>query len=448
MNDTTSSSIDTLLHCRYLIPVVPENTVLEYHSIAIENGRIVDILPRAEAEITYAAAQVTELAQHIVLPGLINAHGHAAMSLLRSYANDLALMDWLNNHIWPAEARWVSDAFVYDGTQLAIGEMLKSGTTCFSDMYFFPEAAARAALDAGVRCQLSFPIFEFPSNWGSGPQEYLEKGLALRDLYRGSDRVKVAFGPHAPYTVGDASLEKVAMLAEELDANIQIHLHETAFEVESAVKESGVRPIERLRKIGLLSPRTQCVHMTTLNDDDIHTVQINGAHIIHCPESNLKLASGFCPVNTLQKAGINVAIGTDGAASNDDLDLFAELRSATLLAKAVANDPTALDAHAAVRMATLNGARALGIDHLVGSLEKDKQADIVAVRIDTLCAQPMYDAASSLVYTSSGSRVSDVWVGGKRLLNERQLTTLDEVELLARAMEWGKKIKSGNEQND
>ena len=417
---------DSLLHCRYLIPVIPENTVLENHSIAIKDGTITDILPRNDAEKKYPGITAVELDQHIVLPGLINAHGHAAMSLLRSYANDLALMDWLDNHIWPTEARWVNDAFVFDGTQLAIGEMVKSGTTCFSDMYFFPEAAARAAMDAGVRCQLSFPIFEFPSNWGSGPQEYLEKGLALRDQYRSSERVKIAFGPHAPYTVGDAALEKVVMLAEE----------------DSAVKETGMRPVERMRKLGLLSPRTQCVHMTTLNADDIQTITTNGCHVIHCPESNLKLASGFCPVDTLQKAGINVALGTDGAASNDDLDLFAELRSAALLAKAVANDPTALAAHAAVRMATINGARALGMDNLIGSIEISKMADITAVRIDTLCAQPLYDPPSSLVYTSSGSRVSDVWVGGKRLLNNRQLTTLDEADLLARAMHWGEKISS------
>lgn len=442
MNDAKpTAAIDTLLHCRYLIPVIPENTVLEHHSIAIANGVIADILPRSEAVQRYATASVVDLGEHIVLPGLINAHGHAAMSLLRSYANDLALMDWLNNHIWPAEARWVSDAFVFDGTQLAIAEMIRSGTTCFSDMYFFPEAAARAALAADVRCQLSFPIFEFPSNWGTGPQEYLEKGLALFDQYRGSTRVKIAFGPHAPYTVGDGSLEKVVMLAEELDANIQIHLHETAFEVATAVEETGMRPIERLQRIGLLTPRTQCVHMTALDDSDIQTIVRNGSHVVHCPESNLKLASGFCPVDKLQKAGVNVAIGTDGAASNDDLDLFAELRSATLLAKAVANDPTALNAHAALRMATINGARALGMENLIGSIEIGKQADITAVRIDSLCAQPMYDPASSLVYTSSGSRVSDVWVAGKRLLNNRQLTTLDESALLACAKQWGEKIR-------
>jgi 5-methylthioadenosine/S-adenosylhomocysteine deaminase len=381
------------------------------------------------------------LDQHIVLPGLINAHGHAAMSLLRSYANDLALMDWLNNHIWPAEARWVSDAFVFDGTQLAMGEMLKSGTTCFSDMYFYPEATARAVIAAGMRCQLSFPVFEFPSNWGSGPQEYLEKGLQLFDQYRHSDRVTMAFGPHAPYTVADASLEKIVMLAEELDANIQIHLHETQFEVDSSVAEHGYRPIERLNRLGLLAPRTQCVHMTALNADDIATIRNTGSHVIHCPESNLKLASGFCPVDQLQKAGINIALGTDGAASNDDLDLFAEMRSATLLAKAVANDPTAMDAHAAVRMATINGARALNMDHLIGSLEAGKQADITAVRIDTLCAQPLYDPPSSLVYTSSGSRVSDVWIAGNRVVKDRALTTLDETALITTAMAWGEKIR-------
>ncbi len=438
---TTEQTIDKLIHCRYLLPVIPENTVLEHHSIAINGGCILAILPTADALLTFKPTVSVTLDNHIVLPGLINAHGHAAMSLLRSYANDLALMDWLNNHIWPAEARWVSDAFVYDGTCLAIGEMLKTGTTCFSDMYFFPEATARAALAAGIRCQLSFPIFEFPSNWGSGPQDYLEKGLALHDHYRRSEQIKVAFGPHAPYTVGDASLEKIAMLAEELDANIQIHLHETLFEVESAVKESGCRPVERLRRLGLLSPRTQCVHMTSLNQDDIETIKVTGSHVIHCPESNLKLASGFCPVDQLQKAGINVALGTDGAASNDDLDLFAELRSATLLAKAIANDPTALNAHAAIRMATINGARALGMEQQIGSLEAGKQADITAVRIDTLCAQPLYDPPSSLVYTSSGSRVSDVWVAGKRLVNNRTLTTLDETALLTSAMNWGEKIR-------
>ena len=443
MNTPAATTIDTLIHCRYLIPVTPANVVLENHSIAIHNGSIVAVLPRSAAEQQFVSSQCIVLDQHIVLPGLVNAHGHAAMSLLRSYANDLTLMDWLNNHIWPAEGKWVSDNFVFDGTQLAIGEMLKSGTTCFSDMYFFPEAAARAALASGVRCQLSFPIFEFPSNWGSGPQDYLNKGLALHDQYRSSEWVRVAFGPHAPYTVGDASLEKIVALAEELDANIQIHLHETAFEVDSAVQETGLRPIERLRRLGLLSPRTQCVHMTALDDSDIATIASTGSHVVHCPESNLKLASGFCPVDKLQQAGINVAIGTDGAASNDDLDLFAELRTAVLLAKAVANDATALNAHAAVRMATLNGARALGMDHLIGSLEAGKRADITAVRIDTLCAQPLYDAASSLVYTSSGARVSDVWVNGKRLLNNRQLTTLDESELLARTLAWGERIRAG-----
>lgn len=433
--------VDTVLHCRYLIPVQPENTVLEHHSIAIEQSRIIGLAPSSEAHQLWQASTEVTLDQHIVLPGLINAHGHAAMNLFRSYANDLALMDWLNNHIWPAEAKWVSERFVYDGTLLAIGEMLKSGTTCFSDMYFFPEAAARAAQDAGVRCQLSFPVFEFPSNWGSGPDDYLSKGLAVYDHYRHSEHVHVAFGPHAPYTVADGSLSRILMLAEELDANIQIHLHETAFEVESSIQEHGCRPITRLHRLGMLSPRTQCVHMTTLNDEDIDTIRKTGSHVIHCPESNLKLASGFCPVHRLQQAGINVALGTDGAASNDDLDLFAELRSAALLAKAVAGDPTVLDAHAAIRMATLSGAKALGLDEHIGSLQVGKLADMVAVRTDTLCAQPMHDPASSLVYTSSGSRVSDVWVGGKRLVNNRQLTTLDEPALLSRAMEWGRQIR-------
>lgn len=432
--------IDSLLHCRYLLPVLPEDALLEHHSVAIKNGKIVAIKPRVEAEKLYVADQLVELDKHIVLPGLINSHSHAAMSLLRGYANDLALMDWLQNHIWPTEKRWVSDAFVFDGTQLAIAEMLQSGTTCFSDMYFFPEAAARAVMDAGLRCQLAFSIFDFPCNWGSGPEEYLEKGLALFDQYRGSERVHIAFGPHAPYTVGDDTLKKVVMLAEEMDACIHIHLQETQLEVDGALTESGVRPIERMRRLGLLSPRTQCVHMTALNDDDIQIIADSGSHVVHCPESNLKLASGFCPVDKLQKSGVNVAIGTDGAASNDDLDLFSEIRTAALLAKAVASDATALKAHAALRMATINGARALGLDHLIGSLEAGKQADIIAVSIDDLSALPLYDPASLLVYTNSGARVSDVWVAGRRLLHSGLLTTLNEGVLAAKARAWGQKI--------
>jgi len=437
-----TSMIDILISARYVIPVIPLDTVLENHSVAIHNGKIIDLFPNtALKQKAYQAKQHHQLDKHILIPGLINCHGHAAMSLLRGFADDLALMDWLQNHIWPAEGKWVSESFVFDGSLLAIAEMIKTGTTTYSDMYFFPDQSARAALQAGVRAQLSFPIFEFPSNWGNNAQEYIHKGLQVRDAYKNHDMINVVFGPHAPYTVSNATFEKVAMLAAETDSAIQVHLHETQFEVESSVQEHGVRPIERLNKLGILTPRTQCVHMTALNDKDIQTIKDSGSHVIHCPESNMKLASGFCPVDKLTKAGINVALGTDSAASNDDLDLLGELKSAALLGKVVAGDPTALSGHSALRMVTINGAKALGMEEKIGSIEIGKLADLCAVSIDEIDARPLYSPVSSLIYTNSGARVKHVWVNGKQLLNNGALTTLHETELREKASHWEAKIK-------
>ncbi len=435
--------VDVLLSARYIIPVVPYDVVLENHVVAIVGGRIVDIFPENKlSDKKYLSGRHYHLDQHILLPGLINCHGHAAMSLLRGYADDLALMDWLQNHIWPAEAKWVSEQFVFDGTLIAIAEMIKTGTTTYSDMYFFPDHSARAALYAGVRAQLSFPIFEFPSNWGSNAEDYLHKGLIVRDAYKDHDMINVVFGPHAPYTVSDHTFERVATLAAETDCTIQVHLHETEFEVENSMKEFGLRPIERLNKLGILTPRTQCVHMTSLSDTDIKIIKENACHVIHCPESNMKLASGFCPVDKLIKAEINVALGTDSAASNDDLDLLGELKTAALLGKVVAGDPTALDGHSALRMATINGAKALGMEDKIGSIELGKLADLCAISIDELDAMPIYSPVSSIIYTNSGSRVKYVWVNGKCLLENGKLTTLNEKELQIKVREWGEKIRS------
>jgi 5-methylthioadenosine/S-adenosylhomocysteine deaminase len=435
--------VDTLISARYVIPVIPENTILENHSVAVKDGLILDLFPTAQlAQKGYQAANQYHLGEHILIPGLVNCHGHAAMSLLRGYADDLALMDWLNNHIWPAEAKWVSEEFVFDGSLIAIAEMIKTGTTTYSDMYFFPDQSGRAALHAGVRAQLSFPIFEFPSNWGSNAQDYIHKGLQVRDSFKTSAMVNVVFGPHAPYTVSDATFEKIAMLAEETDAAIQVHLHETQFEVDSSLQEHGLRPIARLNKLGILTPRTQCVHMTALNDDDIAMIKATGSHVIHCPESNMKLASGFCPVDKLLKAGINVALGTDSAASNDDLDLLGELKTAALLGKVVAGDPTALSGHSALRMATINGARALGMEDRIGSIERNKCADLCTVSIAEIDALPLYSPVSSLIYTNSGARVKYVWVDGKPLLDNGELTTLHEAELREKAARWNARIKT------
>jgi 5-methylthioadenosine/S-adenosylhomocysteine deaminase len=432
--------IDLLINARWIIPVVPENRILNDCAIAVHQGYILAVLPQEEAAKRYLADRVENLKDHIVMPGLINAHGHAAMTLLRGFADDQPLNDWLNNHIWPAEKQWVNEQFVRDGTELAIAEMIKSGTTCFGDMYFFPEQTAQAALEAQIRCQIYFTILDTPCPWGSCPEDYFAKGLALHDTFRDNDLINIGFGPHAPYTVGDETLKKVAILAQEMDAPIHIHLHETAQEVEESLQKYGVRPTQRLMALGLLSPLTQCAHMTQVDDVDIAILQQSGAHIVHCPESNLKLASGFCPVDQLLKAGINVALGTDGAASNNDLDLFSELKTATLLAKAVSGDPAALDAHTALRLATINGAKALGIEHLVGSLEVGKQADVIAIHFRDLDLQPLYSVASQLVYTNVGHRVSHSWVKGKCLMQDRELLTINERELKSKVRSWQEKI--------
>lgn len=439
MSRADDDRIDTLISARWILPMSEGCPILENHSIAIADGTIAAILPNAQAR-ELKASEHLELGEQLLMPGLINAHGHAAMSLFRGMADDQPLQQWLNDHIWPAEGRWVSEAFVRDGVALAIAEMLRSGTTTFSDMYFFPEIAAEVARKAGIRAQLCFPIFDFPSAWGSGPDEYFRKGIALHDNYKHNALIDIAFGPHAPYTVGDEALQKVVMFAEELGCAIQIHLHETQHEVDDALKQTGLRPIERLAKMGVLGPRSQCVHLACLNEADIALLAEHRSHAIHCPESNLKLASGFSPVEAMRRAGINVALGTDGAASNNDLDMFGELRTAALLGKAVAADAAAVPDHYALEMATINGARALGIDSITGSLEVGKQADIISVDLSDLAQQPVYTPISQLVYTSISHRVRHSWIKGRRMLDNGELTTLDSRELIEKAQLWRQKI--------
>lgn len=433
--------IDLLINSRWIIPVVPENRVFEHCALAIDQQKIVGIYPQVEAKSKFDAASVVDLADHVLMPGLVNAHGHAAMSLLRGYADDLPLQPWLEEHIWPVEARVLSAEFVADGTNLAMAEMIKTGTTCFADMYFFADTVAEQVQRSGMRSQIGFTVFNFPTAGGKDPDDYIHKGLQLRDSYKGDGLIKIACAPHAPYTVGDETLRRIATYANELDMAVHIHCHETAQEVADSLKLYGNRPLQRLDDLGVLLPQTQLVHMTQIDDNDIRLIQDNNCHVVHCPESNLKLASGFCPVGKLIDAGINVAIGTDGAASNNDLDLFGELKTAALLAKAVADDASVLDAHAALRMATINGAKALGWDDQIGSLEAGKSADMIAVEISSLSQKPLYNPASQLVYCNAGSQVTHSWVAGKALLRERSLVTLDEENLIRRADAWRNQIK-------
>jgi 5-methylthioadenosine/S-adenosylhomocysteine deaminase len=437
-----ATKIDLLIHCRWIIPIVPENQILENCSLAVDGEKIIGIYPQAEAKKRFEAVKTETLDNHVLMPGLVNAHGHSAMSLLRGYADDLALRPWLEKHIWPAEARHVSEEFVGDGTRLAMAEMIASGTTCFADMYFFDEAIAEAVRDAGMRCQIGFTVLDFPTAYGKGADDYIHKGLRLNDKYSGHSLINIACAPHAPYSVSDSAMQIISTYANELDLPIHIHCHETAGEVSESIDQYGCRPLQRLRDLGLLLPQTQLVHMTQINHEDIQMVQDHNCHVVHCPESNLKLASGFCPVGQLMDAGINVALGTDGAASNNDLDLFGELKTAALLAKAVSGDPCALNAHAALRMATINGAKALGWDHEIGSLESGKSADIIAVKMDSIPQQPLYNPESQLVYTNVGHRVSHSWVAGKPLMAESELLTLNRQSLIQTACDWRNKISS------
>jgi len=434
-------NVDTLIHAQWIIPVDPENRVLEQHSLAVRNGRIEALLPSAEAKRQIQAKETLELPGHVLIPGLINAHTHAAMNLLRGLADDLPLMTWLNEHIWPAEGRWVSEEFVHDGTQLALLEMLRSGTTCFNDMYFFPEVTARAAGQAGVRASIGLIVIDFPSAWADNAEDYLHKGMEVHDQFRAHPLVHTAFAPHAPYSVSDAPLQRIATLAEELDIPIHMHLHETRDEVTQGLRDHGTRPLARVDELGLISPRLQAVHMTQLEPDEIELLATNGAHVVHCPESNLKLASGTCPVaERLIPAGINCALGTDGAASNNDLNMFGEMRTAALLAKGATGDAAVLPARDALRMATINGARALGIDHETGSLEPGKSADLVAVDLGQPETQPVYNPESQLVYACSREQIRHVWVAGRHLLRKREALTLDEEAVLSKARQWREKI--------
>lgn len=433
-------SVDLLVNARWIIPVIPEDAIFSDCSVAVRNGNIVAICPQGEAARRFQARDTISLKSHALIPGLINAHTHAAMSLFRGYSDDLDLHSWLNDRIWPAEGRWVSEEFVRDGTELAMAEMVRSGTTTFADMYFFPDQVAAAVREAGMRCQIAFPILDFSTPWARNGDEYIHKGLSLRDEYKSHDRITIAFGPHAPYTVEDRLFEQVATYANELDAHIQIHLHESEAEIRDAVSATGRRPIERLKQLGILSANTQCVHMTVLDDGDIALVEDSRVHVIHCPKSNMKLGNGACPVTKLRQNGVNVALGTDGAASNNSLDMFAEIQFASLLAKGISGDPTALGVHHSLRLATIHGARALGLESITGSIETGKAADLVAVDLGGINRQPLYNPASQLVYTQAGSSVTHVWVAGKSLLREGKLSALNEEDLLARTQYWHRKI--------
>ena len=365
---------------------------------------------------------------------------HGAMTLLRGFADDIPLKKWLNDHIWPAESRWMSESFVQTGTDLAMAEMIKGGTTTFNEMYFFPDVVSRSVIRVGMRACVGLTVIEFPTAWAQNANEYIEKGLVVRDQIKGSDLLSVALAPHAPYTVSDDTLSRLVSLAEELDCQIHMHIHETLDELEESQSNYGLRPLERLRRLSALSSRMIAVHMTHLLPEEVQVLAELGVHVIHCPESNLKLASGICLINELHCAGINVALGTDGAASNNDLDMLGEGRTASLLAKGVSRDPTAMNARQTLRMATINGAKALGQEKFIGSIEVGKWADLAAINLSAYGTQPVYDPVAQLIYSASRDQFTDVWVQGRRVLREKKLTTIDEEKVMFDVAQWHKKL--------
>ena len=433
----------TIIKPRWILTVNEQFDLLTDSALVIEDDIIKSIHPVNELHTVEGLdeAKTVILDNHILMPGLINTHTHAAMSLLRGIADDLPLMDWLNNHIWPAETKWVDRQFIQDGVKLCVAEMIRSGTTCLNDMYFFPDIMAKTCQQMGMRATTGLIVLDFPTVWAQSAEEYLSKAMAVIDEVKEYPLISTAFAPHAPYTVSDKPLEKIAMYSSELDIQVHMHIHETQFEVDESVKNYGKRPLERLDQLNLLNPNLMAVHMTSLNELEIERIAETGVHIVHCPESNLKLASGFCPVDTLQHLNINICLGTDGAASNNDLDMFGEMRTAALLSKGVSGDASSCNAEQSLRMATINGAKALGLSDKIGSLEVGKKADVIAIDFSQLNSQPVYDPIAQLVYATNSMQVSHVWINGEQKLMDYQLTDIDAVEIISTAQQWQVKIQ-------
>ncbi len=434
--------VDSIIQARWLIPMTDKGLILENHSLIIQHNLIREILPNDEAEKYFRSKNTCQLNQHIVIPGLINSHGHAAMSLFKGFADDLTLKAWLEEKIWPAESLWVNEDFVSDGAELAIAEMLLAGTTTFTDMYFFPDHVAKAAIKHNIRAHLASPVLDFPTVWAQNSEEYIHKAMELHDNYKNNEHIYVGFGPHAPYTVSDEPLQKIATLASELDIAIHMHVHETSNEVEEEIAKSGKRPLSRLQELGLMIPNLQCVHMTQLNDEEVQLLADSGVSIVHCPASNLKLASGFCPSVQLITAGVNVALGTDGCASNNELNMLNEMRLAALMGKGNSGDASSLSAWDVLAMATVNGAKQIGLNDHIGTLESGKFADITAVNLNHINTTPVYDPVSTLIYSAQASQVSHVWVAGQLNVEDGKLLNSNEEILKDKALQWAEKIQA------
>jgi 5-methylthioadenosine/S-adenosylhomocysteine deaminase len=437
-----SIACDLIIEAGWVVPIMPHGVVYENYAVVVSADRIIDLLPISETTKKYSAKKTVKRPDAVLMPGLVNAHTHNPMSLMRGVADDLPLMPWLQEHIWPIEGAVMGPEFVSDGVSLAIAEMIRGGTTCTNDNYFFPDAQAATYRQHGFRAMVGLPVIDFPSAWAKSHAEYFDRAIEVHDNYRGDSLILTAFAPHAPYTVCDANFEQIRMLADQLDIPVHCHTHETAQEIDDSIKQYGMRPIARLERLGLWNDRMIAVHMTQLTDQEIALCAERGVSVVHCPQSNMKLASGFAPIEKLRLAGVNLALGTDGCASNNDLDMFDELRTAALLAKVVASDATALNAASSLHIATLGSAKAMGMDNLIGSIEIGKQADLICVQMNALETQPMYHVISQLVYASGRHQVSDVWIAGEEKLSDRQLVAMDVDKLLHQTHYWRDRIRA------
>jgi 5-methylthioadenosine/S-adenosylhomocysteine deaminase len=428
-----------------ILPVDEHDSVLSDHALVVDGGRIVDLLPSKEAQAKYQTDELVDLPGHALIPGLINAHAHSPMVLLRGLGDDKPLFEWLSKHIWPAEADLVTSDFVADGTQLAMCEMIRSGTTCFAEHYFHPDVTASVAAKMGMRAQVGLWVGDVKTPWAGTADECMQLGRAAHEQFGqqqpNNTLVSFAIAPHSPYMVDDRAFNEIKAWRDSADLRVHIHLHETAQEIEDSLRDYGVRPIERLARLGLLDERMQAVHMTQMNDHDMALLRDHKVSLVTCPASNLKLASGFAPIHDALSFDVNVAIGTDGAASNNGLDMLADMRMAALLAKGVSRDATALPAQQALRMATLNGARALGIEDETGSLAVGKSADVVAINLEHYALQPVHHPYLSIVYAHASEHVSDVWIAGSAKLRQGEWVDIDLKGLYSKCHMWINKTK-------
>ena len=440
----TPINADLMIEARYLAPMVGNIQLLAQHAVIIQSGIIIELLPIADARKKYTATSLVCLDEHVLIPGLINLHSHAAMSLMRGIADDLPLMTWLEKHIWPTEKAVVSERYVKDATLLACAEMLAGGITCFNDMYYYPKESAAAAKQAGMRANLGLVVLEFPTSYASDADDYLQKGFEAHDSWRGDSLISSSIAPHAPYTVSNQTFEKVITYAEQLSLGIHTHLHETQGEITQSEAQYGLRPIQRLASFGLLGPSLVAAHCVHLQNQEMEMLAEYGCHVAHCPTSNLKLGSGIAPIAALLNKNINIGLGTDGVASNNRMDMFAEMRLSALLAKGVNEDPTVVTAHQVLQMATINAAKALGQDDRIGSIEVGKLADLTAVKLDDLMASPYYDPISHLIYACGREHVTHTWVAGELRYCSGTYTNIDVQELREVIDNWQPKLKQVN----